>query len=304
MKIKALGYIVIEATDVNAWHTFFTEVVGLMPAPMLAQEDHSRFYKMDEYCWRVQVVKSDTDRLATAGWEVLDQCQFDLALERLEQQGISFSELPASECQAKKIRQGIRLTDPSGQQVEIFHAMQLDYIALNTPANVPAFETGFNGDMGLGHYVLPTDKFSECYDFYVNVLGFGDTDYMHFHFNEDPADKGQGLHFLHVDNPRHHSLAIYQEPNPPSHGCVHLMFEVLDADQVGLFIDRCAENNVAIVSTLGRHTNDKMMSVYVQSPGGFAVEFGCEGLQLDWQDYKPTESARPSIWGHSWQAPK
>ena len=56
-----------------------------------------------------------------------------------------------------------------------------------------------------------------------------------------------------------------------------------------------------IGNTLGRHTNDLMMSVYVMSPGGFFIEFGCDGVQLDWTDYKPTESSVPSLWGHDWQ---
>ena len=34
-------------------------------------------------------------------------------------------------------------------------------------------------------------------------------------------------------------------------------------------------------ATLGRHVNDKMLSFYMKTPGGFDVEFGCEGLQVD-----------------------
>ena len=34
-------------------------------------------------------------------------------------------------------------------------------------------------------------------------------------------------------------------------------------------------------ATLGRHMNDQMLSFYMRTPGGFDVEFGCEGLEVD-----------------------
>jgi 3,4-dihydroxy-9,10-secoandrosta-1,3,5(10)-triene-9,17-dione 4,5-dioxygenase len=41
-----------------------------------------------------------------------------------------------------------------------------------------------------------------------------------------------------------------------------------------------------------------MLSFYMLTPGGFPMEFGCEGLKMDWSNYTPTKSALPSIWGH------
>lgn len=301
MKIKALGYIVIEAKNPTEWHSFLTHIVGFMPAPLMPQNEKNLFFKMDEYQWRVAIEQSDKDRLSIAGWELATEEDFNQAVKEITEKGISFTYLDKASCQQRAVRQAIRFNDPAGNTLELFYYMKLDYQRLHSPANVKAFETGYHGDMGLGHFVLPTNRFDECFAFYKNVLGFGETDYMHFHFSPDPNDHGQGLHFMHVGNPRHHSLAIYQDPNPPEHNCIHLMFEVKDVDEVGYFIDRCRKNNIKIVSSLGRHTNDLMLSVYVQSPGGFAIEFGCEGVQLDWENYKPTESSVPSLWGHDWQ---
>lgn len=301
MNIKALGYIVIEATDVAAWHTFLTRIVGFMPSPLMPQTDEKQFFKMDEYQWRICIEKSERNRLNIAGWELASKEEFDAAVQDLFNAGVAFEWLDKTACQERAVREAVRFTDPGGNVLELFYYMKLDYQRINSPANVKGFETGYHGDMGLGHFVLPTRHFNACFDFYKNVLGFGETDYMHFHFSPEPGDPGQGLHFMHVGNPRHHSLAIYQDPNPPEHNCIHLMFEVKDVDEVGYFIDRCKKNNINIVSSLGRHTNDLMLSVYVESPGGFAIEFGCEGVQLEWENYKPTESAVPSLWGHDWQ---
>ncbi|CAA0121940.1 Iron-dependent extradiol dioxygenase [BD1-7 clade bacterium] len=299
MRIKALGYIIIEATNPAAWQGFMEDTVGMMLAPSM-DNSNNLYFKMDEYSWRFRVEQSDKDCLSYAGWELVDKTAFDQALAELDTAGTSYERLSAEACEEKGIREGIGLKDPGGNYLELFYQMKLDYQRLISKVGVPNFLTGYHGDMGLGHWVLPTSSFDECYAFYKDVLGFGDVDYMHFHFNPDPQDPGQGLHFMHVDNPRHHSLAIYQDPNPPESNCVHLMVEVDDMDEVGYFIDRCKQNDVPIVSTLGRHTNDLMISVYVATPGGFALEFGCDGVQVDWEDYKPTTSSVPSLWGHEW----
>ena len=297
MKIKALGYIGIETQHPEQWAGFLTDIVGLMPAVSIDHPEIQHF-KMDNYIWRIAIIPGNEDKVAIAGWEVETKKDFDDAVKELENSGVKYTHLSSEKLKERLVKEAICFKDPAGNQIEIFYHMPLDYIPLNSNVGLAAFETGFNGDMGLGHYVIPTNKFDEMYDFYQNVLGFGQTDYMEFQFI--PEAPIQGLHFMHVNNPRHHSLALFNDPNPPAHGCVHLMFEVNHLDDVGYFIDRCNENNVKISSTLGKHTNDLMTSVYVDSPSGFAIEFGTGGLQLDWAEYKPTVSARPSLWGHSW----
>lgn len=299
MDIKALGYVCIESTDPQQWQQFATQVVGQMLAPGMSSDDDI-YLKMDEYPWRIRIFKGNKNRLAVAGWELQNKDDFEQALVELDAHGIPYERGNSEQCANRQVKEFVSLTDPAGGSIELFYQMKLDYQRLVSPVGVKGFLTGYHGDMGLGHFVIPTSNFTETYDFYTKVLGFGQTDYMHFNFSGDENDPGQGLHFLHVDNPRHHSLAIFQDPNPPESACVHLMFEVFDIDEVGYFIDRCKQHDVSIVSSLGRHTNDLMISVYVASPGGFALEFGCDGVQLDWENYKPTESSVPSLWGHNW----
>ena len=294
-KVNALAYVLIESPQSQAWQSFLAEVVGMRP--LAAEASGWQRFKMDAYHWRVAVVPGDAERLHTAGWEVDPDCDLSALAATFEAAGHGVERLSASDCAQRHIAAGLRLADPSGQCVELVQSCTLDYLPLHSPANVRGFETGFNGDMGLGHYVLPTSEFDACCAFYGELLGFERTDAMHF----DGDDGGQRLHFLHVDNPRHHSLAIFESPEPPANGCIHLMFEVPDINEVGRFMDRCQQHSVPVVSTLGRHCNDQMISVYVASPSGFAIEFGCDGLQLDWRSYRPTFSSRPSEWGHHWQ---
>jgi hypothetical protein len=66
---------------------------------------------------------------------------------------------------------------------------------------------------------------------------------------------------------------------------------------------RCIAAGAHISSSFGKHSNDFMLSFYVQTPGGFDLEFGCGGLQPDWKTWVPTHSLIPDLWGHRWSPP-
>jgi 3,4-dihydroxy-9,10-secoandrosta-1,3,5(10)-triene-9,17-dione 4,5-dioxygenase len=85
---------------------------------------------------------------------------------------------------------------------------------------------------------------------------------------------------------------------PTPSGVVHLMVEVGESDDVGLCLDRALRRKVPMSATLGRHVNDKMLSFYMKTPGGFDIEFGCEGLEVDDDDWVARESTAVSLWGH------
>ncbi len=301
MDVRSLGYVVIESTDPAKWLDYGTNILGLMVAPMMP-DDGNVYLKMDERPFRFAITKGDQDRLQLCGWELADQDTFEATKESLQSAGIEFTEGSAELAQARQVRGLISLKDPAGNGLELYWGASLDYAKFVSPKGIAEFETGFNGDMGFGHAVLPAPNLQETHAFYRDVLGFGDTDYMHFKFSDDPNDPGMGLNFMHVNNPRHHSLALYQDQSPV--GCIHLMVEVReDVDEVGYCLDRVNEAGIPVVSTMGRHTNDRMLSFYMATPTGFAMEFGTGGLQMDWEGYTPTVSTLPSIWGHKFQAP-
>lgn len=291
MSVRSLGYVRIESADPQKWLQFGTQVLGLMHATTMP-DDGSVYLRMDARPFRFAIFPGSSDRLACTGWELQDEADLEAVKQRLLKAGKPVAEGSREECESRRVAGLVRTQDPSGNTLELYYGADLDYAKFVSPLGIAEFETGFNGNMGLGHAVLPAPDLAQTHAFYREVLGFGDTDYMHFHFSEDPADPGQGLHFMHADNPRHHSLALYQAEMPS--GCVHLMVEVKSIDEVGYCLDRVLQHEVAVTSTLGRHTNDRMLSFYMMTPGGFAMEFGCEGLQMDWSDYTPTLPACPA----------
>ncbi|MEY2973194.1 MAG: hypothetical protein RI886_971, partial [Pseudomonadota bacterium] len=86
-------------------------------------------------------------------------------------------------------------------------------------------------------------------------------------------------------------------------GLIHTMVEVQKVDEVGYALDRALKKDIHISSTMGRHVNDGMLSFYMQTPSGFDLEYGCEGIQPDWDNFEITHSAVPSHWGHKFTPP-
>ncbi|MDQ1654838.1 MAG: 3,4-dihydroxy-9,10-secoandrosta,3,5(10)-triene-9,17-dione 4,5-dioxygenase, partial [Cryptosporangiaceae bacterium] len=133
--------------------------------------------------------------------------------------------------------------------------------------------------------------------FYTELLGFRLRDSMRFApetLGLPPGDP-VWMRFLGC-SPRHHSLAF--APIPAKSGIVHVMIEVDALDDVGLAVDRCQKNRAPLVTTLGRHANDYMVSFYLRSPSGFDIEYGTDGLLVDVAAWVSRETTAHSVWGH------
>lgn len=290
MGVKELGYLVIEARDPGAWDRFLTEVAGVMRAGSAL--DGAALYRIDERPFRFRIEPSDRDYLAAAGLEVRAE-DFDALVERLRVADRPVSEIAADVAGARYIARGVRTSDPAGNSLELYVGHATDDVRFVSPAAVSGFVTG---EMGLGHVVFAAPNFAETHRFYREVLGLGDTD-----LPEMPLGGGATMRFafMHADNGRHHSLAIGEMSQPPS-GCIHIMLEARTREDVGRAYDRMHAAGVPVSATLGQHVNDAMMSFYMQTPGGFDLEFGYDGLVIEPESWTPTAHTEVSSWGHVW----
>ncbi len=69
-------------------------------------------------------------------------------------------------------------------------------------------------------------------------------------------------------------------------------------DDVGSTLYLAQDEGVEIASTLGRHTNDHMLSFYMRTPSGFEVEYGWGARTVDDAVWHVQRHQAPSIWGH------
>lgn len=294
MKIHSLGYIGVYSKDPSQWQTYGTNVLGLMDVTeKLSDGDDSVFLKMDDRPFRIVVEKSDQDLYGFSGWEIAGPDAFADALKTLSDAGVAVERGDAKTIAARRVQDLASFSDPDGNRHEIYWGAISDFAPFASPVGIKRFVTG---DQGFGHVVLPAPKFDSCLAFYKDVMGFDLSDLMKIRFTPDPAEPEKRMYFMHC-NERHHSLAIFEIENPT--GCVHIMLEVDEVDEVGKALDRMQAAGVKLTGTLGRHANDHMVSFYMASPSGFMIEYGAEGRTIsDWSRYSPFQSTVNSFWGH------
>lgn len=289
--IKSLGYVTVQATDMGRWRQFAFDVLGF--AQGSGPDPDALYLRMDERAARVIVTPGDTDKIVTVGWEVRDHAALEGVKRALEGAGTPFEELSPAEADLRRVEEVIAFRDPAGTSLEVFHGAVLDHSPVVTPFGAK-FVTG---DQGLGHVVLPAMDVHGVFEFYTGVLGF--VSRGAFRVPAPPEFGPIRVRFLGV-NQRHHSLALCPSATLRDPGLIHLMVEVDTLDAVGQALDRIAKDGFQLSSTLGRHTNDKMVSFYVRAPGDWDIEFGTDGMRVDETWYTAEEITADSYWGHQW----
>ncbi|MBN8848096.1 MULTISPECIES: VOC family protein [unclassified Sphingomonas] len=294
MGVKSLGYAVVETTQPDRWDHFLTQVAGAMRGAPAS--DGAALYRVDERPFRFRIENGAADRLAASGYEVEDEAALLALAEKVRASGrpveMGTPELAASRCVAGLFR----TTDPAGNGLEFYHGDQRAETPFVSPVGVPHFVTGI---YGMGHSVLAAPDFAASHAFYRDVIGFHDTDLPQFFLMGGDHDPGMRFAFMHADNGRHHSVALAEMPVPPSQS-IHLMLELPTLEEVEKAHARMVAGGYKESATLGEHVNDEMTSFYVQTPGGFDLEIGCNGLVIDPATWEVTAHDKVSKWGHVW----
>jgi 3,4-dihydroxy-9,10-secoandrosta-1,3,5(10)-triene-9,17-dione 4,5-dioxygenase len=296
--ISSLGYLRVESADPGAWRDFALKVLGLTEGR--GPEEGAVYLRMDDFPARLVIVPGSAERLLASGWEVADAAALAAVGRALADAGVPYKAGTDDELAARRVGAMLTAEDPAGHTLEFFCGAALD----SRPSVSPYGNRFVTGAMGLGHVVLPVPPGSTAaFDFYTEVLGFRLRDSMRMpaeFFGGKPGDPPVWFRFLGC-NARHHSLALAPVPAPA--GIVHLMVETASLDDVGLALDRCARRGAHVSGTLGRHANDLMVSFYVRTPGGFDVEYGTDGLQVDDASWITRETTAVSLWGHNFAGP-
>jgi 2,3-dihydroxybiphenyl 1,2-dioxygenase len=224
---------------------------------------------------------------------VRDHAGLEQVTSALDAARVPVKKLSTADADARRVEEVITFDDPAGTTVEVFHGAVLDHSPVVTPFGA-RFVTGAQG---LGHVVVPATDPNGLVEFYTRVLGFRSRGA--FRVPAPPEFGPIRVRFLGI-NERHHSLAICPAMKQDPPGLVHVMVEVDSLDAVGQALDRVNAEGFQVSSTLGRHTNDKMVSFYVRAPGDWDIEFGTDGMRVDETHYTAEEITADSYWGHQW----
>jgi 3,4-dihydroxy-9,10-secoandrosta-1,3,5(10)-triene-9,17-dione 4,5-dioxygenase len=272
-----------ETPNADAWRAFGEDILGMMLVD--GPEPDALYFRTDDRPYRLVVAPGDTPRLVV-GFEVPDDRVLATLARALDDAGVKHEPGTDEEARRRLVNGFLRFQDPAGVAVEAHHGPILDHVPLVTPL-VSGFVTG---TMGMGHVVLGVADAAPEVEFYRDILGFSLRNTMRL-------DLGAGettMSFLSC-NARHHTLGAMALPMPGN--LVHFMLEAATLDDVGRALDRVHDAGVPVAMSLGRHTNDHMVSFYCVSPDGAMVEFGWGGLQVP-EPETTYEITKVSFWGH------
>lgn len=287
MSIGSLGYLGLKVKEPHAFTEFATGILGLMAGEVVGE---ARRFRLDELDWRISVEQGDADDVSYLGFEVAGPTELDTVREGLVKAGVAVDGSNPGAIAERGVLELIACRDPDGLPVEIFYGPTVrTEVPFVSPVGVSQFVTG---TQGLGHVVLSTRDIAASRHFYRDLLGFRPSDTIRMRMGPQASFD---MEFFHC-NPRHHTLALIPLPMPKR--LHHFMLQVPTLDVVGFALERAEAANVPISATLGRHTNDRMVSFYTRSPAGFEVEFGFGALEVDDATWRVTRHEKPSSWGH------
>ncbi len=291
--VASLGYLGLGVKNVDAWEKFATQILGLQSSGVA--DDGRLLLRMDENAYRFALHQDDSDDIAYAGWEVADAAGMREVAERMRAIGIEAETASAEEAAARRVTEMIRYKDPNGMACEVFCGPSIQF---EKPFHSPRAIGGFvTGQQGVGHIVVAAADIQKSLRFYCEGLGFRVSDTIDMKFGPMKVT----MVFLHC-NARHHTLALVPVPAPKR--LHHFMLQLRSIDDVGATMYLVQDSGIEITSTLGRHTNDHMLSFYLRTPSGFEIEYGWGGREVDDATWHVQKHHAPSIWGHRRPAPR
>ncbi len=283
-----LGYLGFEVSDLAAWRDYATQILGLE----VETTPDATYLRMDEYSYRFVLQAGPRDDLVLLGWEVPDAAALSALAAKLSAAGIQVKAGDAAALRARRVVELIQFADPNGIRCEAYCGPLLERaVPFRSPRTLDGFLTG---DLGLGHLTMTVDSLEKSLHFYRDVLGLRLSDWVRPQ-PERGVESTLNLAFLRC-NRRHHSLAFFEMKLPKR--LHHFMLQVNSVDDVGSTYYLAQDRKIPLELTLGRHTNDGMLSFYMHTPSGFSVEFGWGAREVDEATWRTQLHTTGSSWGH------
>ncbi len=264
VQVTELGYFGIGVSDLAAWKAFARDVLALE----VREEGGRTFLRMDYWHHRIALIEDGSDDVAYLGFRVAGPEELGEMQKQLANAGIAFRVGSLPEAEERRVLEVIKLEDPGGTKIEIFHG---PLIQPSRPFHPGRGMHGrfVTGEGGMGHCILRQPDSDAATRFYRALGMRGGVEYK---FGTGP--NALQLRFMHC-SPRDHSVAWGIGSGEKRLN--HLMLEVDNLDDVGLTHDLVRKAKIPVALQLGKHANDAMFSFYFKSPSGFNIEYGTGG---------------------------
>jgi 2,3-dihydroxyethylbenzene 1,2-dioxygenase len=281
--VTELGYMVLGVSDMEAWARYAGDFLGLEVSPQDAQG--RRFLRMDAWHHRFILQPDPCDDLLALGLRVADGEAFAALQATLRDHGVAHEVCGPDESEARQVLALLRLKDPLGNPIEVFHGPHVQYGRPFHPGRgmYGRFRTGAGG---LGHCMLGGTDIAGLKTFYGKLGLRGDVEYK---LELSPGQRTDFL-FLHC-NSRDHTIAF---GFPSQRRLNHVMIESDCFDDVPYTHALAEKLGVPISIKLGKHSNDHQYSFYCLTPSGWMMEYGWGARDASPQ----TEYYHEDVYGH------
>jgi 2,3-dihydroxybiphenyl 1,2-dioxygenase len=249
------------------------------------------YIRPDRYQHRIAARAAAAPVLNYIGFDVGESHELADWKTKLGAEGIDWHAGGREECLERHVADFIEFKDPDGHPLALSYGFEID--------KEPVRYTRDLNIAGLGHVLLTVKDTQRSHDFYTTLLGFRLSDWV-------CIDDNIRLCFLRC-NDRHHSIAFAPCMPGKAPRLQHVMLEVASLDDVMRTYHYLRTRGAPIGMGPGRHPNCQTVHVYVQTPAGFAVEFGWGHRRLDDASHQPIvyPSGTPvDIWGGDIQSPE
>lgn len=286
--IRDIVQVGVGVPDREQFESFVHDMVGF--STRRSADGNVTYVRPDAYPYRIAARTAPAPVLQYIGFDVGGPKQLAAWEAELSHRGIPWSRKTPEECAERHLRDVIEFADPDGHVLALSYGLEAD------PA--PVSYTRELRVVGLGHVLLTVADTRRSHDFYTAVLGFRLSDWVY-------VDENIRLCFLRC-NERHHSIAFAPCMPGKAPRLQHVMFEVESLDDVMRSYHFLRLRKAPIGMGPGRHPNCQTIHVYVQTPGGFAVELG-------WGHRRLADTHQPivypvgtpvDLWGGDIQSPE
>ena len=111
--IRSLGYLRIEATDMDAWREFGVKALGMVEGR--GPDPAALYLRMDDFPARLVILPSERDRLVASGWEVADAGALAAVGRALADAGVPYKAATEAELAARRVGSMLRAEDPGAE---------------------------------------------------------------------------------------------------------------------------------------------------------------------------------------------
>ncbi len=272
--VRRIGHATFETPDVEQLVTYYTQVLGLT----LVERDADAAYlasTLDHHS--VVLRRGDVARCARLAFQLAPDADLGAFAKQLGKHGLATERRHDPQ---PSISDLVAFHDPKGTEIEVFAERQFAPQRFQQAGIVPN---------KLGHVAFNVTDIRKVVDFYVQVLGFRESDWM-----------GDFFAFLRC-GPDHHTLNFVKGKADKMH---HVAFELTDWAHIEAACDLLARRDIPLIWGPGRHGMGHNIYTYHHNPDGQIVELFTELDRINdealgyfeprpWHRDRPQ---RPKVW--------